>query len=1305
MAASQEGAKVWVLEEATEKWHSGEIVGVTADEKEYQVILDEHCGVDDDNRNTTVPCGSVHFRNPDTEDGLDDMNSLSHLHTPALLHNLRVRYNEDKIYTYTGRMTIAVNPYKWLPLYELDTMDVYRGVKFGDLPPHVFATADAAYEVIARAADNRISQEEAHRDCINQSILVSGESGAGKTETTKIVMKYLTYVGAHKQGGSLDTVTVAQQVLESNPLLEAFGNAKTVRNDNSSRFGKFIEMQFDSNATVVGAVTQTYLLEKSRVVSQAEGERNYHIFYQLLSGCEETMKEKLGLRDATEHVYTKGGLIHVEGMNDSDRFRRTTKALRTVGFSETEEEQLFGAVASVLQLGDVVFAAGDEPESSQVQNMEPFNKVCELLELDPQALKLALCNRSIVLAGETLVKPLTPAQANDNRQAFAKHVYSRVFDWIVARVNGRVARRKDEYSFYVGILDIFGFESFALNSFEQLCINYTNERLQQQFTHDIFKTIQDEYEQEGIPWSRVDFVDNQECLDLLESKLGVLSMLDEECMMPKGSDMGFAEKLTAVVGQHAYFEKPKLKRNCFTVRHYAGGVMYTVDGFLEKNRDSLNQDVMSCLTKSRSSFVKKLFEKDAQELAEQQSNSGSVGRRKSKLMATVANKFKSQLLALAQKLSTTTVQYIRCIKPNQQMKSGVFEETHISAQLTYCGVLEVIRISRVAFPHKMPLFAFRRRFSFLTPGLCPSKDDCEASATILGALVSDETMYEIGNTRVYFRPGCLEKLEELLRHRMSESAVFIQKHVRCYMCKSKYRRMRKAAVKVQSVIRMSRCQKSLSRLRRAALSMQCWARVSFARRRLHALRRDASAVRVQKVYKGHVLRKAYLRQRRASIKMQSAARMFVARRRYVRMVEEAREQAKLENQLDALKKRLQEEMNRREEVEANQRKLEERLREKELVGDSEAPAAEVSSSDFAAARPEPPRGGVAADILGETHEAVVRLQKQLHEAQRALATEVKHRKRLEDELRSLRSELDTSRARSHVEAHFTHDSEKKNRQMQREIESLKQTVEMYRQHSRHVQEVERSNTLRLEQELKNVSSENKQYTADIFELTKRIKISSEEADQLRQVVSSEAVVRLDLEQRNESLRSRTKYLEGRLAQIQSRASSSRGSFDASGDTTSGSLSGPSTPSRGGAGASGGSSIYRDEEVSGARQILEQYHKRRREEEGIAKRASQAFTHSVGTIRSAFSQVFSMVTESLEDATASGSEAETTSPVSSAAASPAQGRTRPVSGNYQSGYQQPHTPPVTRQPGRVPRRARRSTNDQPPDVAPPPVPSQ
>lgn len=770
--------------------------------------------------------------NPDILDGVDDLMQLSYLNEPSVLYNLQYRYNRDMIYTKAGPVLVAINPFKKVPLYGNDFIEAYR-VKTTD-SPHVYAITDTA-------------MREMIRDEVNQSIIISGESGAGKTETAKIAMQYLAALG----GGS----GIEYEILKTNPILEAFGNAKTLRNDNSSRFGKLIEIHFSETGKIAGANIQTFLLEKSRVVQCTEGERSYHIFYQLCRGAPKSLREKLCVRNWDEYKYLNQSNCHaISGVDDAEQFRVVQEALDVVHVGKTDQESVFAMLSAVLWLGNISFTVLDNENHVEPVEDEGLVNVATLIGCGIAELKLALSTRKMKVRNDIIVQKLTLSQAIDTRDALAKSIYSCLFDWLVEQINKSLAVGKRRTGRSISILDIYGFESFERNSFEQFCINYANERLQQHFNRHLFKLEQEEYIQDGIDWAKVDFEDNQDCLNLFEKKpLGLLSLLDEESTFPNGTDMTFANKLKQHLKANSCFRGER--DSAFSVCHYAGEVTYDTTGFLEKNRDLLHLDsiqlLSSCTCHLPQIFASIMLTQSEKPVVGPLHKSGGVESQK----LSVATKFKGQLFQLMHRLENTTPHFIRCIKPNNLQSPGFYDQKLVLQQLRCCGVLEVVRISRSGFPTRMSHQKFARRYGFLLLDHVASQDPLSVSVAILHQFNILPEMYQVGYTKLFFRTGQIGVLEDT-RNRTLHGILRVQSCFRGYQARCHIRDLRRGIATLQSFIRGEKSRKEYAIL----------------------LERHRAAVCIQKQVKARNAMKSFKNVTDASILIQSVIRGWLVRR-------------------------------------------------------------------------------------------------------------------------------------------------------------------------------------------------------------------------------------------------------------------------------------------------------------------------------------------------------------------------------------------------------------------------------------------
>ncbi|XP_062849399.1 unconventional myosin-Va [Trichomycterus rosablanca] len=866
-------ARVWIPD-PVDVWRSAELIedyvpGDTA----LHLQLDEGTELEyklDPKSNNLPP-----LRNPDILVGENDLTALSYLHEPAVLHNLRVRFVDSKlIYTYCGIILVAINPYEALPIYGADIINAYSGQNMGDMDPHIFAVAEEAYRQMAR--DER-----------NQSIIVSGESGAGKTVSAKYAMRYFATVS-----GTSTEASVEDRVLASSPIMEAFGNAKTTRNDNSSRFGKYIEIGFNRSYHIIGANMRTYLLEKSRVVFQATEERNYHIFYQLCASAQLPEFKALQLCSVNEFNYTNQGRSPViDEVNDSQEMQATQKAFSLLGISEMLQMHVFQILAAILYLGNVeiVKGSGNCSVSGDSRHLSVF---CDLLMVSREDMAHWLCHKKLKTATETFNKPLAKTEAVDGRDALAKHIYAKLFTWIVSQINKALHSSSKQHSF-VGVLDIYGFETFEINSFEQFCINYANEKLQQQFNMHVFKLEQEEYLKEKIPWTLIDFYDNKPCINLIEAKMGVLDLLDEECMMPKGSDDSWAQKLyNTHLKKSAHFDKPRMSNKAFIIHHFADKVEYRCDGFLEKNKDTVNEEQINVLKSSKFAFLLELFqdeEKTAGSSVTEASNRAKLTRVQSfrEHKKSVGLQFRNSLHLLMETLNATTPHYVRCIKPNDEKASFMMNPNRASQQLRACGVLETIRISAAGFPSRWTYQDFFSRYRVLMKQkdvLSEIKLTCQ---NVLEKLIQDPDKYKFGKTKIFFRAGQVAYLEKLRADKLRMACIKIQKTIRCWTARKKYLRLRRAAVTIQRYARGQQARALCKSLRRtkAAVVIQKYQRM-YAVKQLYQ-RKKVGALLIQRLLRGHAARMQYrqLRYEQKAIVVQSWVRGWSARMRYKRTLQ------------------------------------------------------------------------------------------------------------------------------------------------------------------------------------------------------------------------------------------------------------------------------------------------------------------------------------------------------------------------------------------------------------------------------------
>uniref|UniRef100_A0AAX7TF15 Myosin VAb n=1 Tax=Astatotilapia calliptera TaxID=8154 RepID=A0AAX7TF15_ASTCA len=889
-------ARVW-LPDAAEVWKSAELTkDYTPGDQTLSLQLEDGTKVEHkiDPRTNNLPP----LRNPDILVGENDLTALSYLHEPAVLHNLKVRFIDSRlIYTYCGIVLVAINPYERLPIYDAAIINAYSGQNMGDMDPHIFAVAEEAYKQMAR--DER-----------NQSIIVSGESGAGKTVSAKYAMRYFATVSSSGEAN------VEERVLASSPIMEALGNAKTTRNDNSSRFGKYIEIGFDTKYCITGANMRTYLLEKSRVVFQAHSERNYHIFYQLCASSHlpEFKAFRLGCADDF-HCTNQGQSPVIDGVDDAKEMCNTRRSFSLLGIGESDQMEIYQILSAILHLSNVE-VKDQSADRCSIKDDVHLMVFCDLMGVPCEEMAHWLCHRKLKTTTETFVKPVPKINAIYGRDALAKHIYARLFSWIVDSINSALKSTVKQHSF-IGVLDIYGFETFDINSFEQFCINYANEKLQQQFNLHVFKLEQEEYMKEEIPWTLIDFYDNQPCINLIEAKLGVLDLLDEECKMPKGSDETWAQKLyNTLLKQNAHFEKPRLSNRAFIIHHFADKVEYQCVGFLEKNKDTVNEEQINVLKKSKFDLLLKLFEDDEKAANSSNKLTSSIGRAgsaKKDTKKTVGLQFRQSLHLLMETLNATTPHYVRCIKPNDHKAPFTLDPVRAVQQLRACGILETIRISAAGFPSRWTYQEFFSRYRVLMKQKDLLPDRKQACKNLLEKLIKDQGKYQFGKNKIFFRAGQVAFLEKLRSDKLRMACVSIQKTIRCWLARKKYLRMRESAITIQKHVRghQARCyakfllqtraaiiiqrnvrmwskRKLYQQQRSAAITVQCFWRAHMARKQYHKLMYEKKAIVIQKWVKGWLARQHYKRILAAIILLQSCVRRMRAKRELKKLKVEAR---------------------------------------------------------------------------------------------------------------------------------------------------------------------------------------------------------------------------------------------------------------------------------------------------------------------------------------------------------------------------------------------------------------------------------
>nr|XP_020641637.1 myosin-1B-like [Pogona vitticeps] len=752
----------------------------------------------------TVKDDQVFPMNPPKFDKIEDMAMMTHLHEPAVLYNLKERYAAWMIYTYSGLFCVTVNPYKWLPVYNPEVVNAYRGKKRQEAPPHIFSISDNAYQFMLT-------------DRENQSILITGESGAGKTVNTKRVIQYFATIAAAsdkkkeepQQTGKLKG-TLEDQIISANPLLEAFGNAKTVRNDNSSRFGKFIRIHFGATGKLASADIETYLLEKSRVTFQLKAERSYHIFYQIMSNKKPELIEMLLITtNPYDYHFVSQGEISVASINDQEELMATDEAIEILGFTPEERTAIYKLTGAVMHYGNMKFKQKQREEQAEPDGTEVADKAAYLMNLNSADLLKALCFPRVKVGNEYVTKGQTVQQVYNNVGALAKAVYEKMFLWMVVRINQQLDTKQSR-QYFIGVLDIAGFEIFDYNSLEQLCINFTNEKLQQFFNHHMFVLEQEEYKKEGIEWEFIDFgMDLAACIELIEKPMGIFSILEEECMFPKATDTSFKNKLyDQHIGKSPNFQKPKPVKGKaeahFALVHYAGTVDYNITGWLEKNKDPLNDTVVGLYQKSSMKTLAVLF---ADRPADAEGGGKKAAKKKGSSFQTVSALFRENLNKLMTNLRSTHPHFVRCIIPNETKTPGAMDHELVLHQLRCNGVLEGIRICRKGFPSRIIYGDFKQRYKVLNASAIPEGqfiDSKKASEKLLASIDIDHTQYKFGHTKVFFKAGLLGLLEEMRDDKLAQLITRTQAMCRGFLARVEYQKMlerREAIFSIQYNIR------------------------------------------------------------------------------------------------------------------------------------------------------------------------------------------------------------------------------------------------------------------------------------------------------------------------------------------------------------------------------------------------------------------------------------------------------------------------------------------------------------------------
>ncbi|XP_032115043.1 unconventional myosin-VIIa isoform X4 [Sapajus apella] len=901
MVILQQGDYVWMDLRSGQEFDVpiGAVVKL-CDSGQIQVVDDEG------NEHWISPQNATHIKpmHPTSVHGVEDMIRLGDLNEAGILRNLLIRYRDHLIYTYTGSILVAVNPYQLLSIYSPEHIRQYTNKKIGEMPPHIFAIADNCYFNMKRNS----------RD---QCCIISGESGAGKTESTKLILQFLAAIsGQHSW--------IEQQVLEATPILEAFGNAKTIRNDNSSRFGKYIDIHFNKRGAIEGAKIEQYLLEKSRVCRQAPDERNYHVFYCMLEGMSEDQKKKLGLGQASDYNYlAMGNCITCEGRVDSQEYANIRSAMKVLMFTDTENWEISKLLAAILHLGNLQYEARtfENLDACEVLFSPSLTTAASLLEVNPPDLMSCLTSRTLITRGETVSTPLSREQALDVRDAFVKGIYGRLFVWIVDKINAAIYKPPSQdvknSRRSIGLLDIFGFENFAVNSFEQLCINFANEHLQQFFVRHVFKLEQEEYDLESIDWLHIEFTDNQDALDMIANKpMNIISLIDEESKFPKGTDTTMLHKLNSQHKLNTNYIPPKNNHETqFGINHFAGVVYYETQGFLEKNRDTLHGDIIQLVHSSRNKFIKQIFQADV-----------AMGAETRKRSPTLSSQFKRSLELLMRTLGACQPFFVRCIKPNEFKKPMLFDRHLCVRQLRYSGMMETIRIRRAGYPIRYSFVEFVERYRVLLPGVKPAYKQGDLRGTcqrMAEAVLGTHDDWQIGKTKIFLKDHHDMLLEVERDKAITDRVILLQKVIRGFKDRSNFLKLKNAATLIQRHWRGHNCRRNYGLMRLGFLRLQALHRSRKLHQQYHLARQRI--IQFQARCRAYLVRKAFRHRLWAVLTVQAYARGMIARRLHQRLRAEYLRRLEAEKMRLAEEEKLRKEMSAKKAKEEAERKHQERL--------------------------------------------------------------------------------------------------------------------------------------------------------------------------------------------------------------------------------------------------------------------------------------------------------------------------------------------------------------------------------------------
>ncbi|XP_052774021.1 myosin heavy chain, striated muscle-like isoform X10 [Mya arenaria] len=1090
--------------------------------------------VDSNNDIKTFKKDDVQQVNPPKFEMTDDMANMTYLNEASVLNNLRTRYFSGYIYTYSGLFCVAVNPYRRLPIYLDSIIAKYRGKRKLEMPPHLFSVADNAYQYMLQ-------------DRENQSMLITGESGAGKTENTKKVIMYFAKVAAQLQKLTEEEKSHAEvakkrnledQIIQANPVLEAFGNAKTIRNNNSSRFGKFIRIHFGPTGKIAGADIETYLLEKSRVTFQQSAERNYHIFYQMLSpACPKYHETCLVSPDPGLYNFINQGVLTVDGIDDVEEMKLTDEAFDVLGFTNEEKTSMFKCTSAIIHFGEMKFKQRPREEQAEPDGTAEAEKVAFLLGVNAGDLLKGFLKPKIKVGNEYVTQGRNKDQVVYSVSALAKSLYDRMFGWLVRRIN-KTLDTKAKRNYFIGVLDIAGFEIFDFNSFEQLCINYTNERLQQFFNHHMFILEQEEYKKEGIQWEFIDFgMDLQACIDLIEKPMGILSILEEECMFPKASDKTFLEKMyNNHLGKSPNFQKPVRSRKGgadahFELCHYAGAVPYNTSGWLDKNKDPLNETVVALLEQSKEALVQTLFHTQAVD------PDAAHKKKKSSAFQTISATHKESLNRLMKHLFTTSPHFVRCILPNEQKAPGVIDAPLVLNQLQCNGVLEGIRICRKGFPNRIIYSEFKQRYSILAPNAIPQGfvDGKVVTEKILTALQMDPNEYRLGSTKVFFKAGVLGMLEDMRDERLSKIISLFQAHIRGYLMRRQYKKLQDQRIGLSVIQRNIRKWLVLRNWQWWKLYTKVKPLLNIARAEDDMKKKEeelektkAELAKVEKIKKELEEQNVTLLQQKNDMYLQLQAEqdtLIDAEEKIERLI---KQKADFESQMKELEERLLDEEDAAAELEALKKKMESENSDlKKDLEDLETSLAKAESEKSTKDN----QIRTLQDEMAQQDEQISKLNKDkknmdenLRKTQESLQAEedkVNHLTKLKGKLEATLDELEDNLER---EKKVRADVEKARKKVEQELKQTQETVEDLERVKRDLEE----NVRRKDVEMKNLHSKLEDEQSLVAQLQRKIKELLARIEELEEELEAERAARAKVEKQRAELNRELEELSERL---------------------------------------------------------------------------------------------------------------------------------------------------------------------------------